>query len=178
MNFIGIDLHTNRFACCYRNEHSSAGNPKDKRVEAYGLNDRGPARFFKTLAENTYALSRIHHSPILLSFRAIVVKNFFSVFSISDSLALTAYQSLNHVLNAGVKLRRWYDRLPEYKKAGLVRTGLRRRVFAELYQMLKKGEYHYDADAHNHGISLEFTITTTSTQKRRYIRPPCFADRE
>jgi hypothetical protein len=24
MNFIGIDLHTNRFTCCYRNEHSSA----------------------------------------------------------------------------------------------------------------------------------------------------------
>jgi hypothetical protein len=35
------------------------------------------------------------------------------------------------------------------KKAGLVRRGLRRRVFAEIYQMLKKQEYHYDMDAHN-----------------------------
>jgi hypothetical protein len=24
MNFIGIDLHTNRFTCCYRNERSSS----------------------------------------------------------------------------------------------------------------------------------------------------------
>jgi transposase len=63
-------------------------------------------------------------------------------------------QSLNHVLNANLKLRRWYDRLSEYKKAGLVRTGLRRRVLAEIYQMLKKGEYHYDMDVHNHETKM------------------------
>jgi transposase len=34
-------------------------------------------------------------------------------------------QSLNHVLDSSLKLRKWYDRLTEYKKAGLVRTGLR-----------------------------------------------------
>jgi transposase len=55
-------------------------------------------------------------------------------------------QSLNHVLDASKKLREWYRRLSEYKKAGLVRSGLRRRVFAEIYQMLKKGEYHYGRD--------------------------------
>jgi hypothetical protein len=70
-------------------------------------------------------------------------------------------QSLNHVLNTSLKLRRWYDRLSEYKKAGLVRTGLRRRVFAEIYQMLKKGEYHYDRDAHNH--------ETKMTQYRKFL---------
>jgi hypothetical protein len=59
-------------------------------------------------------------------------------------------QSLNHVMNASGKLRRWYERLCEYKKAGLVRTGLRRRVLAEIYQMLKKGEYHYGRDPVNH----------------------------
>jgi len=59
-------------------------------------------------------------------------------------------QSLNHVLNASVKLKRWYDRLCEYKKAGLVRTGLRRRILAEIYQMLKKEEYHYGRDERNH----------------------------
>jgi hypothetical protein len=32
-------------------------------------------------------------------------------------------QSLNHVLAAREKLRRWYDRLAQYKKPGLVRTG-------------------------------------------------------
>jgi hypothetical protein len=29
-------------------------------------------------------------------------------------------QSLNHVLHSSIKLRRWYERLCEYKKAGLV----------------------------------------------------------
>ena len=63
-------------------------------------------------------------------------------------------QSLNHVLGASPKLLRWYTRLCEYKKAGLVRTGLRRRVFAEIYQMLKKREYHYGRDAKNHEIKM------------------------
>ncbi|MDR2716549.1 MAG: IS110 family transposase [Treponema sp.] len=63
-------------------------------------------------------------------------------------------QSLNHVLDSSVKLRLWYDRLCEYKKPGLVRTGLRRRVLAEIFQMLKKGEYHYGRDAKNHEAKM------------------------
>jgi transposase len=63
-------------------------------------------------------------------------------------------QSLNHVLDSSPKLRRWYDRLCEYKKPGLVRTGLRRRVLAEIFQMLKKGEYHYGRDAKKHEAKM------------------------
>jgi len=63
-------------------------------------------------------------------------------------------QSLNHVLGSSQKLNRWYERLCEYKKAGLVRTGLRRRVFAEIFQMLKKGEYHYGRDPKNHSAKM------------------------
>jgi transposase len=63
-------------------------------------------------------------------------------------------QSLNHMLKASAKLSKWYMRLTRYKKAGLVRTGLRRRVFAEIYQMLKKGEYHYARDVEKHGAKL------------------------
>ena len=59
-------------------------------------------------------------------------------------------QILNHVLDASPKLEKWYNRLTRYKKAGSVRTGLRRRVFAEVYQMLKKGEYHYGRDPKKH----------------------------
>jgi transposase len=70
-------------------------------------------------------------------------------------------QSLNHVMNASVKLRRWYERLCEYKKAGLVRTGLRRRVLAEIYQMLRKGEYHYARDPVNHEMKM--------SQYRRFL---------
>jgi transposase len=64
-------------------------------------------------------------------------------------------QSLNHILDASEKLRDWYMRLCEYKKPGLVRTGLRRRVLAEIYQMLKKGEYHYGRDAKKHEAKME-----------------------
>jgi transposase len=63
-------------------------------------------------------------------------------------------QSLNHMLAASEKLNRWYTRLTRYKKAGLVRTGLRRRVFAEMYQMLKKGEYHYCREAEKHDVKM------------------------
>ena len=63
-------------------------------------------------------------------------------------------QVLNHVLSASPKLDKWYTRLTVYKKAGSVRTGLRRRVFAEIYQMLKKGEYHYGRDAKKHEEKL------------------------
>jgi len=63
-------------------------------------------------------------------------------------------QSMNHILDASPKLNKWYVRLSRYKKAGLVRTGLRRRVFAEIYQMLKKGEYHYGREADKHEAKL------------------------
>jgi hypothetical protein len=63
-------------------------------------------------------------------------------------------QSLNHVMNASWKLRRWYERLCEYKKAGLVRTGLRRRILSEIHQMLKKGECRYGRDPANHEMKM------------------------
>jgi hypothetical protein len=47
MNFIGIDLHTNRFTCCYRNEQSSVDSSKDKRIETFDLNEFGLAQFSK-----------------------------------------------------------------------------------------------------------------------------------
>ena len=63
-------------------------------------------------------------------------------------------QSLNHVLSASLKLSQWYDRLTALKKKGLVRTGLRRRIFAEIFQMLKKGEYHYGREAKKHEAKM------------------------
>ena len=63
-------------------------------------------------------------------------------------------QSLNHVLSASPKLNRWYEHLTQLKKKGLVRTGLRRRVFAEMYQMLKKGEFHYGREAQKHEAKM------------------------
>jgi transposase len=63
-------------------------------------------------------------------------------------------QSLTHVLGASQKLSEWYEKLTKYKKPGLVRTGLRRKVFAEMFQMLKKGEYHYGRNARLHEAKI------------------------
>jgi transposase len=56
MNFIGIDLYTNRFTCCYRNERSSVDNPRDKQVRTFDLTESGMAEFFKTLTGDTRVL--------------------------------------------------------------------------------------------------------------------------
>jgi transposase len=59
-------------------------------------------------------------------------------------------QSLNHFRDSNPKLSAWHDRLVTYKKKGLVRMGLCRRVFTEMFQMLKKSEYHYYREEKNH----------------------------
>lgn len=60
-------------------------------------------------------------------------------------------QSLNHFRDCNIKLRRWYDKKSEYiEKKGKIRMALCRRVFTEIYQMLKKEEYHYFRDEQNH----------------------------
>jgi Transposase and inactivated derivatives len=64
-------------------------------------------------------------------------------------------QSLNHFRDSNPKLSAWHDRLATYKKKGLVRMGLCRRVFSEMYQMLKKREYHYYCDEQNHHKKME-----------------------
>jgi hypothetical protein len=53
-----------------------------------------------------------------------------------------------------VKLRGRHERLCERKKPGLARTGLRRRALAEIRRTLKKGEYHYGRDEHNHEMKM------------------------
>ena len=64
-------------------------------------------------------------------------------------------QSLNHYRDASPYARRWHDRLRQYKKPGVVRMGLCRKMICELYQMLKKGEYHYFRDPLNHRMKME-----------------------
>ena len=63
-------------------------------------------------------------------------------------------QSLNHVLDASRRLSRWYENKTENKKAGIVRTGLRRKVFTEIYKMLVKGEYHYAREEQKHKAKM------------------------
>jgi hypothetical protein len=48
MKFIGIDLHTNRFTCCYRDERLS-DRPGDRVTKTFELDDAGLAAFYATL---------------------------------------------------------------------------------------------------------------------------------
>ena len=52
-------------------------------------------------------------------------------------------QSLNHFRDNNETLCKFYERAKVYKKKGVVRMALSRRVMTQIYQMLKKQEYHY-----------------------------------
>jgi hypothetical protein len=54
MQFIGVDLHTNKFTCCYRDEKS--GQEGKKATETFELTSYGLAQFYQTLTEETYVL--------------------------------------------------------------------------------------------------------------------------
>jgi transposase len=61
-------------------------------------------------------------------------------------------QSLNHFRDNDLRLMKWYNKKVEveFHKRGKIRMGLCRKVFAEIYQMLKKREYHYYRKIKNH----------------------------
>lgn len=61
-------------------------------------------------------------------------------------------QSLNHFRDSNEKLEKWVTKKVDLQgqKRGKIRMGLCRRVFAEIFQMLKKEEYHYWRDENNH----------------------------
>jgi transposase len=57
MNFIGIDLHTNKFTCCYRDEWASGEDPrKDRVIKTFELTAEGLEAFYATLTADTYVL--------------------------------------------------------------------------------------------------------------------------
>jgi transposase len=66
-------------------------------------------------------------------------------------LALTLIsQSLNHFRDANPKLGGWYKTKLAHMKRGKIRMALCRKVFVEIYQMLRKKEYHNYREAKNH----------------------------
>jgi len=51
MKFVGIDLHTNRFTCCYLTDNS-----KEKQTETFDLDATGLRSFYSTINKDTYVL--------------------------------------------------------------------------------------------------------------------------
>ena len=63
-------------------------------------------------------------------------------------------QSLNHFRDENKNLSRWVEKISGHKKKGIVRMALCRRVITEIYQMLKKEEYHYFYNPVLHGKKM------------------------
>jgi len=63
-------------------------------------------------------------------------------------------QSLNHFRDADPFLKAWNDRLCQFKRKGVVRMGLCRKAFTQIYQMLKKTELHRYCDPIPHNKKM------------------------
>jgi len=51
MKYVGIDLHTNRFTCCYLFDDSTG-----KKTETFDLDKQGLHDFYSTIGKDTYVL--------------------------------------------------------------------------------------------------------------------------
>ena len=51
MKYVGIDLHTNRFTCCYLGDDS-----REKQTETFDLDKEGLSGFYSTITKDTYVL--------------------------------------------------------------------------------------------------------------------------
>ena len=65
-------------------------------------------------------------------------------------------QSLNHFRDSNPKLNRWYkEKEPYHKRKGKLSMALCRKVFAEVYHMPDKKEYHYFRDEKLHDKKMD-----------------------
>ena len=83
------------------------------------------------------------------------MEEFYKVLDTDTAVSLVS-QSLNHFRDSNPNHKSWYDgKTSGVKKKGKYRMALCRRVFAEVYQMLKKGEFHKFRDEKNHLKKME-----------------------
>ena len=80
-----------------------------------------------------------------------------STYKMGRKLSVTLLsQSLNHFRDSNIKLQKWYQtKIEQGKKRGKIRMAICRRVFTEIYQMLKKKEYHYYRNRRNHLMKMQ-----------------------
>jgi len=91
-------------------------------------------------------------------------------------LAITLLsQSLNHFRDGNRKLNRWVERVSKYKKKGIVRMALCRRVITEIYQMLKKEEYHYYYNPVLHGKKMAEYQKFLEKDKKNFSKEFCIS---
>lgn len=65
-------------------------------------------------------------------------------------------QALNHFRDNNSKLNKWYySKIDNNHSKGKIRMALCRKVITEIYQMLKKMEYHYNYSVSNHSQKIK-----------------------
>jgi hypothetical protein len=106
MQCTGIDLHTNRFTCCYRDERLS-GRPPDRVMKTFDLNEQGLAAFYGTLTEDTYALVEVLKERVLLAAEPFMtgitiltsrkgVSVFIAIAIIADIIEVSRFKDTKH----------------------------------------------------------------------------------
>jgi len=87
MQFIGVDLHANKFTCCCRDENSVPDGKKA--TQTFGLSPHGIAQFYPTLTEETHvpieaAITTFCFSrPMQPSARQVIAANTYELKQIS-----------------------------------------------------------------------------------------------
>ncbi|MES0490535.1 MAG: IS110 family transposase [Leptospirales bacterium] len=84
----------------------------------------------------------------------------------SRKLAVTFLtQALTHFKTSNPKLKAWSAKKDGTKGKGKLRMAICRKVFTEIYQMLKKKQYHYFVDEKNHQFKMKRYISFLKRQE-------------
>jgi len=63
-------------------------------------------------------------------------------------------QSIIHFRETNPRTKEWYTKNLNHKSKGKIRMAIGRRILTEIFQMLKKKEYHYWRDIKNHKFKM------------------------
>ena len=160
MTYLGIDLHSNQFTCCFlKDTVLSETKVFELTTSIKGLSVFAAIAIIADIATIKRFQNSKHFASYLRSAPGVDSSNERTRNLVTNkcgrrySITLIS-QALNHFRDSNPKINRWYNRVTEYKPKGKARMAICRKVFTEIFQMLKKGEYHYYRDPENHKKKL------------------------
>ena len=160
MTYLGIDLHSNQFTCCFLKDTGlSETKVFELTTSIKALSVFAAIAIIADIATIKRFQNSKHFASYLRSAPGVDSSNERTRNLATNkcgrrySITLIS-QALNHFRDSNPKINRWYNRVTEYKPKGKARMAICRKVFTEIFQMLKKGEYHYYRDPENHKKKL------------------------
>jgi len=123
MKYVGIDLHTNRFTCCYLSDNS-----KKKQMETFELEPEGLRKFYSTINKETYVLveATVNTFAFISLFKDLVKEEYIfgkeariEIRNISRDITLSF--QINMLMDTLEYMENKFDELnDEIKKAGAI----------------------------------------------------------